>query len=284
MSRFVAACSAIALCAAAPASAENAFTFSAWGQQVNGHGQEDPCEPGFEYCSDETGGGMYGAGHFMLDGGGSVLVDVTYETHGELDDDDLTPSDAEYIGLGVHYISGPEDAPWGVFAAYLDGENHADSDAALPGFGVGVEKGWQDSWMQAAFFKSTNDGGAVDVDGFDDFYFVGGGSSWSVGPGSISAHGFLGGGNWQGNPGGDSTNALWVQVGAEYLAPIGDSGVDYFVGFDVDFVSDREDDSVRDEALMSTVRVGLSLHTGGKKAPFKTPNLRAPYTNFGEIN
>lgn len=265
---------------AGPLFAQDSFTFSAWGLSANGFEVEVDCTDFEENCQTVSGGGLYANGYFGA-GDGAVLVDLTIEQHREMDNDE-NDEPAEYLGLGVHYIGGDPSAPWGVFGAYLDGENHNELESVAPGIGVGLEKAWGNAWIQGAYFKATEEADDVLVDGFETFYFIGGGNSWALGHGELSAHAFFGGGDWQGLSN-ESVDGQWYQIGAEYSGPISDTSARYFVGLDVDHVDDNEAGS-RDLASMSTIRLGLTFKTGGKAAPFRTPNLRAPFTNFAEMN
>jgi hypothetical protein len=278
------------LCFTAAAASAQAQSFSgtaeAWAQWVGVTNALDDgysCDAGgYEFCSNTYGGGAYLGGLAEFANGTSFYLDLTYDQHQESNNIPENRDDsARYAGIGAHFIFGPEEAPWGVFATYIEASNHADSDVAVPLRGLGVEKSWGPGFVQAGYMHRRDLSATVSEDGITYLGYLAGGYTWTLGEGELALNAALGTGDFDER--GSRDKGEWVQAGLRYEAPLSGRAT-WFVGYQGDFVRVEETGN-NEQALFHAVKAGISIPFGGsKKSPFRTPNFRAPITNAGEMN
>ena len=289
MSHFIPFCSAT-LCALSLATAAQAQSFHAtadvWMQTVNPSGGIEGPETcnngGTELCATSGGSGVYVGSGMTFENGHQVFLDFTYDEHEETNA--YTPSrndDARYHGLGLHYTMGSEHAPWGLFATWVDANNHADGDQGGPLYGLGAEKAWGNTSVQLGYMHMADDGLDRDHDGVEDMAYVNLSHSRALFKGEFTGNLAVGFGDFEESS--DEDDGEWLQLGLRYQQPISDK-LDWFVAYQGDFVRVGRT-RIDEQATFNTLKFGLSLSLGNKKrSRFKTPNFRTPIVNAGEMN
>lgn len=236
------------------------------------------CDGGMdEQCSDGLAFGGYANALMPLSGGGAIYGDLRYEWF-EVQDS-LDSDDGSLGVIGLHYISSGPD-PWGVFALFGGGSNHADGDELGTIGGFGVEKSFGNFFLQAGSIESLDD--SDDVDTLDDMLFVGGGSTHEMGNGRLETSLMIGAGDF--DDGAEDNPGDWAQIGVTYFAPINDSGVEWFAGYRGDYLYVDAGIPTGNTVYHQTLSVGVNIPFGGAKSPFKTPNLTLPVVGSADFN
>ena len=237
-----------------------------------------------EYCATVFGGGAYAGVQFALTPDWSVIVDGTFDYHEESNSDSAEQDDpAIYGAVGAHLVTEYGLYDVGLFGTLIGHGNHAAfGGSSVAGFGAEVRRG-------SIFLQ----GGALfglqgDDDELDNMYFVRGGGEYEVGPGVIEASAAYGWGDFEGASGGGANDdeSDWVQWAVQYEAPIPNTRVNWFAGYQGDFVSvdERPEGNTLEQAILHTFMLGVKIKLNDKRLPFKTPNFRAPVTNADEFN
>lgn len=281
----VAAISLISTSAYAQASNINGEV-SAWGQGVLptfGLEVNEDCaitgDP--ELCTNAFGYGVDANINYALGSNLLASVDILHENHGSTNvfEPDNT---ASYLSYGVHLTRTTNpDMPWGafVFGASVSSQN-ADSDDAGPFIGAGAEIMLSGYTIQAGGLFHQGDLTATDT--LENLYFVGVERGFQLGQGKLTVGGMIGFGDHNESATTDAPGS-WVQANIEYRAPLGSSNLEWFVGYQGDFVYVDETGDV-DQGLLNSVKLGISMPFGRGAGPFATPNFRAPLTNAGHLN
>lgn len=272
------------------ANAQASGEASIWGMGVfTSHGVDeggacgDPGNLSFqgEFCDDVLGGGASLSFYAPLTGNLSVSGDLFFETHGDThelpaEQDD----DAAYGHIGFHLTneSNP-DMPWGGFTFVAGGENLADNDKAGPVLGLGGEV------MISGFAIQAGGMWLVDSssnDTMENMAFVGVSKEFAIWNGKMTTGAIVGNGDFQ-----DASNSYakgnWGQLSVFYEAPLGSGKLNWFTGYQLDYV-DGFGGGDLDRALFHSVKIGITIPFGSGAGPFKTPNFRAPVTSSGELN
>lgn len=262
---------------------------SVWGQGVfptNGLDDGDPCGGGgTEFCGNVWGAGGYAGVQIPVLEGWSLIGDVTLDYHDETNSNSGSrDDDATYAGLGLHIVNDGGAMPWGVFGIVAGGSNHADSNEYSTVWGFGAEVRRDNLFAQGGYLFNTEDRDST----IDSLYFVRAGGEYAFANGMIEGSAAFGWGDFDGSAGGggDDDDGTWVQLALQYEAPIANTGVNWFVGYQGDWVHVDETCCGGDveRAFFHTAKVGLKVPFGGRNLPFKTPNFRAPLTNADEMN
>ncbi len=272
---------------------------SAWAQFVQPTNTDrggDDCEgdsPSDEYCTGVAGAGLYAGALIALPSGGLVYADLNIDGHlASTDDDPARASEnARYAGLGLHYIIDDGTDPWGVYATVVRANNHVDTDDTSGVMaGLGAEKYWGTYYVQGGFMLNTADGadtddiGDDDIDGMVNFAYLRTGSEWALANGTVDGSLAAGRGKATGLDE-DAATMNWVQLAVTYSAPIDDTDLEWFVGYQGDYVDGVEADNTGFEGTMlNSLQAGITINFGDRQSPFKTPNFRAPVSNAGELN
>ncbi len=241
------------------------------------------CDSGAtEYCATVFGVGGYAGAQYAFSPNWSVIVDGTIDYHEETNSNSANRDDpAIYGAVGAHLVTeyGPYDV--GVFGTLIGHGNHAQpGGSSVAGFGAEVRR-------DNLFFQ----GGALfglqnDDDELDNMFFVRGGGEYEVGPGVIEASAAYGWGDFEGPSGGGNNDdpSDWVQWAVQYEAPIPNTRVNWFAGYQGDFVRVDEGPNAIERTILHTFMLGVKIKLNDKRLPFKTPNFRAPVTNADEFN
>ncbi len=259
---------------------------SAWGMGVvvaNAYDGGGDCSVGeTEFCSDVLGWGAAASAYVPLNGNMSMSTDLFYEYHGESNSQSGSrDEDATYGHLGSHLTneSNP-DMPWGGFAFMTSGSNHANGDSAGPVLGFGGEVKVSDYVIQVGGMWLVGDKGR-DA-GVEDMGFIGVSRDWQMAKGVLKTGFVLGNGDFESSN--DTYNkGTWGQFNVFYEAPLGNGNMNWFVGYQGDYVHVYQTFG-HDQASFHALKVGITIPLGGGAGAFKTPNFRAPITNADEMS
>jgi hypothetical protein len=256
---------------------------SIWGQGLlHSHVLDDDIGCGAEedFCEDVLGFGAFGSFQLPLASNVSAIADLTVDYHDESDEDGSHDQPALYVGSGLHLVYENGDMPLGIFGVLAKGKNNADSDDIGVIGGAGVEIGYYGGFAQAGFLTHITDEAKVDT--IDQLYFLRIGAGFDLSHGRINGSVAGGTGDFD-DDADEDIPSLWLQFAAEYEAPLGDSGLNWFVGYQGDFLQMGESGDV-DQALMHTGIIGLRAPFGAGAPLFSTPNFRGPIAYSGELN
>ena len=262
--------------------------FSVWGMGVIPTGyvsDGDGCDDGSEsVCAAVLGWGGSGAVYVPLGQDKSLSFDGMYEFHFEtaLDVDDRDDSPI-YGSVGVHLTDETNpDMPWGGFVFLASGSNNSDNGTAGPVAGLGAEAMVSGFTVQAGgMFLLQTDNNADDT--LENLYFVGLSKEFALGNGNLTAGAMYGFGDFdEDSDPGDEDPGTWYQVSLDYIAPFGNNGMNWYAGYQGDFLS--VDDGAIESAMFHSVKIGINIPIGGGAGPFRTPNFRVPLVNAGEFN
>ncbi|WP_432474363.1 hypothetical protein [Amphritea sp. HPY] len=236
-----------------------------------------------EFDESANGSFVYLGGFKSLDSGAGLYADLTIDHHKstETDNDD----DSEYYSFGLHYIVNAEEHdPWGVFGFYAVGKNNGDDDDAGPVWGLGAEKRFMNNYyLQGGYMEYIGDEDNNDDDTMHDMIFARLGGEKAISRGSLTGSMAVGYGDFDEDSGADEKdNGTWVQFAFTYEAPINET-INWYVGYQADWLEVDEPDSETESGLMNSVQLGIAIPFGDNKTPFKTPNFRAPLTNAGHL-
>lgn len=262
---------------------------SVWGQGVlptNGLDDGDSCNAGgTEFCGNVLGAGGYAGIEFPVLNGWSLIGDVTFDYHEETNSDpDDRDRAATYAALGAHLVNNSGPVSWGVFGLVAGGDRHAETGNYNTVWGFGAEARRDNLFAQGGYLFNTEDKDGT----IDSLYFVRGGGEYEFANGMIEASALLGWGDFDGSSGGgsDDDESWWTQLALQYEAPIVQTGMNWFVGYQGDWlhVDERCCGGDLEHVFLHTVKVGLTIPLGGGALSFKTPNFRAPLSNADELN
>lgn len=258
---------------------------SLWIQGVkatNGIDDGSRCNAGgTEFCASAPGFGAYGGTLFALPNGAQLYGDLTFDFHRETDSDSTSRSHpARYAGLGLHYLFEMAGNPSGAFLTTMIADNHADSDKSGVLLGAGLETMWNDYYVQAGYAHTITPTSSSNIDGPEDFFFAKAGRTFDFAGGELEASLMVGSGDFEdGNP---VAPGDFLQIGLRYTAPLGNTKLNWFAGYQGDYVSSSGGSF--EQVFLHTAQIGIEMTFGGQRSPFKTPNFRAVMSNAGEIN
>lgn len=241
------------------------------------------------HMGEDVGGVVGYAGVFApLQGGSGIYGDLTFDYHGSTADNDTGDDEdhAMYGAIGLHYVfDAANPNTWGIFGLVAGGNSNAEDDPAGPVWGLGAEKRFGDVYLQGGYMEhfGTNDS----TDTLEDMWFARVGGERKFANGMLSGSLALGFGDFDEDSGGGSNDddGEWVQISLTYDAPLGNSGINWYAGYQGDWVSVDECCGIQtEEGFFHSVQLGIKIPFGGNKTPFKTPNFRVPLTNAGHLN
>lgn len=257
---------------------------SIWGQGLlHTHVRDDSegCDAGAEdFCEDVLGLGGFASIQIPLFDQWSILSDGLVDFHTESDADGSSDQESLYAGTGLHIIHENGPMPFGVFGVLATGLGNADDDDLGVIGGLGVEIGYHGAFAQAGVLAHLVH--ETKVDTIDQLYFIRIGGSVEYGVGRFNGSLAGGTGDFDDDVSEDIPS-LWLQIAADYEAPLGNTGLNWFVGYQGDLIKIGESGDI-DQALMHTGRIGIRIPFGSRTPTFSTPNFRAPVAYSTELN
>lgn len=269
------------------AHAEVGAELSFWGMGVftsNGtHDGTSSCSAGVNaFCDDVFGYGGAASVYFPLGKGISFSADILHESHADTNDGPSAGNgQAQYSSLGLHLTRDANpNMPWGGFIFTAIGESNTENDTFGPVFGFGGEI------MLAGFQVQTGRIGLLEnrdvSDNMDHFYYVGVAREFDIWNGALTAGAIYGQGDFDAGP--DDDQGKWVNISLTYEAPLGQSKMNWFVGYEADYMRVDQEFAGTDKAIFHALKAGITIPLGAGKGPFQTPNFRAPLVNADAMN